>query len=460
MSISYEKFVDNIMNMRRFGKKKGVEVSGELLDALNHPERGMRIIHVAGTNGKGSTCVFIANMLMKMGFKVGLFTSPHLIDYNERIQIGENNTFTRISHEDVIRLGQVILEHGADLTMFDVCFVMACLKFKEESCDYVILETGLGGKYDSTTAISEVPKACAITSIGLDHTKYLGDTIEEIADNKAGIIVGGTKVVLSEMPDEAMKVMYDRCNKLRIADRDIIVTTNQEYLPYTYLKTLKGFQRINAKTAISTVQVLIEADKDLYITKYMDFCHSSEEHCSNDCAKCADADKSCSVGFDEWVDLCINMGLNSFKWSGRLEWLSDNILIDGAHNEEAFTALSEYLRSEYSSYEVYFIVAVLNDKDYFKEFKIIEPIADTYLTADIDDKRSKSGRELMYELQNEGYNAKYIGSEEDVANYIHNLIKKNNANSDAKLYNRLYVITGSLYFVGNVKRYLCQLQQE
>ena len=87
MAQSYEEFVKMIMNMRRFGKKKGVEVSGELLDALNHPERGMRIIHVAGTNGKGSTCVFIADMLMKMGFKVGLFTSPHLIDYNERIQI-------------------------------------------------------------------------------------------------------------------------------------------------------------------------------------------------------------------------------------------------------------------------------------------------------------------------------------------------------------------------------------
>jgi len=147
MSTEYESLVNRIMSLRRFGKKKGIDVSSEMLDELGRPEKDMKVIHVAGTNGKGSSCNYIANILMKIGFKVGLFTSPHLVDFSERIQVGIDDTFARISHEDVLRLGHKILdmEGGFEATMFDVCFVMAILYYKEMACDYVILETGLGG---------------------------------------------------------------------------------------------------------------------------------------------------------------------------------------------------------------------------------------------------------------------------------------------------------------------------
>ncbi|MCR4610661.1 MAG: hypothetical protein K5644_02065 [Lachnospiraceae bacterium] len=462
MSKSYEEFVNQIMNMRRFGNKTGVEVSTELLDAFDHPEKGMKIIHVAGTNGKGSSCVFMANVLMKMGLKVGLFTSPHLMDFNERIQVAQDNTFTRISHEEVIQIGQKILdkEIEASPTMFDICFMMAILKFKKEQCDYVILETGLGGIYDSTTAIACIPKVCLITSIGMDHTQYLGNSIEEVARNKAGIFVKGSIIILSDMEREALRVMKDRYMELGIEDRDVLYVSDLDDKPYTYIKMLPGYQKANAKAAIVSIKALVDGDKDTFIIKYMEYCKSKEEHCSNDCAHCHEASDMCSISLDDWVDLCINMGISGFSHPGRLEKLSKNVIMDGAHNEEAFTALRSYIDSEYGSYKVHMIIGVLSDKEYQKGLDIIGPAIDSFMTADVADSRAKSGKELALELTEEGYNAKYLGDEREVALYIEELMKKNNANSSSKLYNNLYVITGSLYFVGNVKRILWQLQQE
>ena len=147
-------------------------------------------------------------------------------------------------------------------------------------------------------------------------------------------------------------------------------------------------------------------------------------------------------------------------WQGRLEKVSYNVILDGAHNVEAFQALYDVLLDDYSDYDIHIIVGVLEDKDYMKELLLHKPIAKTYMTATIDDTRAKSGEDLMRELTNNGCNASYIGSEEDVARFINNFVKKNSENSSVELYNDLYVVCGSLYFVGNVKRYLWQLQQE
>lgn len=462
MDETYEEFTNRIMNMRRFGKKKGIEVSTELLDAFNRPEKGMRVIHIAGTNGKGSTAVLIADMLMKMGFKVGLFTSPHLEDFNERIQVGFGDTFTRISHEEVLSIGSEILDKDieSEPTMFDICFIMAILKFKREQCDYVILETGLGGKYDSTTAISCISKVCVITSIALEHTEYLGNTVVEIALNKAGIIKQGSKVVLSDIDSDALTVIAEECRKKEVRSSDICCINDCNFDKYTYLKLLLGYQKKNAKTAILAIQSLIESDKDLFITKYMEYCKSGEEHCGSDCAKCATPEKICELSFDEWVEICINRAIHAFNHAGRLEKIADNVIIDGAHNVEAFTALYEFLESEYEGYNIRFIVGVMSDKNYMEELKIISPVAIEIMCADIDDERAKPGEELASELTKEGIKATYLGDEEATSQFVFDLIKKNNANSSLELYNNLYVICGSLYFVGNVKRLLWRLQQE
>ncbi len=459
----YTNFVNQIMGLRRFGKKKGVEVSKELLDALDHPENKMKIIHVAGTNGKGSVCSYVANCLIRMGFKVGLFTSPHLVDFNERIQVGYGDTFTRISHDDVLLLGQQILETNieSEITMFDVCFAMALLYFKKEKCDYVVLETGLGGKYDSTTAISCTPIASVITSIGLDHTKILGETIEEIAENKAGIIKPNSKVILSScISPRALNVIEDRCRKTGIKESDVIYVKNGDYTKYYALNKLVGYQKNNAKTAICTLQSIIQSDKDSFIVNYMNFCKSKEEHCGSDCSKCVTEDKMCEISLDEWFDVNINLGISHTMWQGRLEKVSDNVILDGAHNVEAFQALYEVLSDDYRDYDIHIIVGVLEDKDYMKELLLLKPIVKTYMTATIDDGRAKPGEDLEKELTNNGCNASYIGSEKEVARFINNLVKIDSEKSSVELYNDLYVVCGSLYFVGNVKRYIWQLQQE
>lgn len=459
----YIDFVNQIMSLRRFGKKKGIEVSKELLDALGHPEKGMKIIHVAGTNGKGSVSSYVANCLMRLGFKVGLFTSPHLVDFNERIQVGQGNTFTRISHEDVLLLGQKILatKIESEPTMFDVCFVMALLYYKEVGCNYIVLETGLGGTYDSTTSIETTPMACVITSIGLEHTKYLGDTIEEVAFNKAGIIKPNSNVILSScIPDDAKKVIENRCNVLGINSSNIYYTNDCDYKNYYAINNLVGYQIINAKTAISTLKAIVESDKDSFITNYMNFCKSKEEHCNSDCAKCVTEDKMCEISLDEWIDLNINLGISNTRWQGRLEKISSNVILDGAHNVEAFWALNEVLSKEYSDYNIHIVVGVLEDKDYMEELLLLKPLVKTYMTATIDDTRAKKGEDLCNELVENGCHASFIGNEEDVSKLIYDLVKKDNENSSIELYNDLYVVCGSLYFVGNVKRYLWQLQQE
>ena len=179
---SYEEVLDQIENGRRFGNRPGVEITGIMLEQMGQPQNGMPFIHVAGTNGKGSVCAFLTSVFRETGLKVGTFISPHLIDFEERIMVDGR----QISREDV----------------FDYCVLMAVLYFKEQNCDLVIMETGLGGRLDSTNALGN-PVVSVITRIGYDHMNILGNTIEEIAQEKAGIIKAGVPVVIAPQESEA-----------------------------------------------------------------------------------------------------------------------------------------------------------------------------------------------------------------------------------------------------------------
>lgn len=204
--LTYEEVVSEIEQKRRFGNLSGAEITGKMLEILGAPQMGMNYIHIAGTNGKGSVSAFLCSILQEAGKKVGMFTSPHLVDFRERIQVNGEI----ISKEDTARLGAVLLEQdfGVYPTMFDYCLVMALLYFKEQDCDAVILETGLGGRLDSTNAVG-VPKVTVITKIGYDHTAILGETLEQIASEKAGIIKKGTHLVVESQPETVLQVFYD-----------------------------------------------------------------------------------------------------------------------------------------------------------------------------------------------------------------------------------------------------------
>ena len=261
-SMEYEEIVTAIMGRRRFGKACGRHVAEELLARLNCPERGMRVIHIAGTNGKGSTAAFVSSILQAAGFCVGQFTSPHLVDFTERIQVNGR----QISREDAARLGQQLLDLPMELecTMFDLCLGMALLYFRERRCDFVVLETGLGGRLDSTSGLSQVPLVSVVTNIGLDHVQILGDTLEEIAAEKAGIFKPGTEAVFGKMAAAARRVLIKRCEELGIPWRDAgklearTGTGGSDTWEVTCLRLglFGAYQRQNAATAAAVFDVL------------------------------------------------------------------------------------------------------------------------------------------------------------------------------------------------------------
>ena len=215
--MNYEEAVAYIEETPKFTTKNKLEHTKECLRRLGSPEERFKVIHVAGTNGKGSTCAFLTSILREAGYSCGLFTSPHLVVINERFQINEKNidddTFLH-AFEKVKKLADELVAEGSyHPTYFEFLFLMGMVIFADAGVDYVVLETGLGGKLDATTAV-EHPLACVITSISFDHMQYLGNTITAIAGEKAGIIVPGVPVIYDGNDAEAAKVISERAQEL------------------------------------------------------------------------------------------------------------------------------------------------------------------------------------------------------------------------------------------------------
>lgn len=396
--MTYEEIVYTIDNKRRFGKACGRDVTKELMKALDYPEKDLHIIHIAGTNGKGSVAAFVSSILQaasfasKDHFKVGLFTSPHLIEYTERIQIDGK----QISRDDVTRLGERLLslELNLEPTMFDYWLAMAMLYFNEQNVKYVVLETGLGGAKDSTNGLSVKPEVCAITSIGLEHTQYLGNTLGEIAGEKAGIIKAGVPVVIGEMPDEASEVIINKCKELGCQ-----YTMAGEVSQDKKLGLFGNYQRKNAAVAIETVKSLKLAINNQNI----------------------------------------DSGLAKAVWPGRMQIISEHpfIMVDGAHNPSGVQALYESLHAEFPKEKISFIMAVMADKDYLSMAKIMAPIAQRIYTVTVESDRALQAKELADAIGELGIDAKSCDSYQDALNQA--------LSQDEKV-----VAFGSLYFIGEV----------
>lgn len=396
--MTYEQVVNTIDNKRRFGKACGRDVTREFMTALDHPDRGMHFIHIAGTNGKGSVAAFVSSILQaasfasEKSFKVGLFTSPHLIDYTERIQIDG----VQIPREEVRRIGESLLEMELKLepTMFDYWLAMAIIYFKEQQVDYVVLETGLGGTKDSTNGLSQLPDVSVITSIGLEHTQYLGNTLAEIAGEKAGIIKPGVPVVIGQMDDEAAAVIEARAQELGcILHRAGAVDKDVK------LGLFGGYQRKNAAVAIETIRCL-------------------------------------SLPVDNQT---IATGLANARWPGRMDIISENpfILIDGAHNPSGVRALVNSLVGEFPNIKFSFIMAVMADKDYVEMAQIILPIAERIFTVTIDYSRALQAETLADDLKGIGMEATACKDYKDAINR-------------ASAQDNPIIVMGSLYFIGEV----------
>ncbi len=396
--MTYDQVVNTIDNKRRFGKACGRDVTKEFMEVLGHPELGKHIIHIAGTNGKGSVAAFVSSILQaasfssKTSFKVGLFTSPHLIDYTERIQVDGK----QISREDVRRLGEMLLSMNLELeaTMFDYWLAMALLYFKEQEVDYIVLETGLGGAKDSTNGLSQVPKVCAITSIGLEHTQYLGDTLEAIAGEKAGIIKANIPVVIGQMDNEAAAVIEARAKDLGCA-----LTKADEVDKSLKLGLFGEYQRKNAAVAVEII-------------------------------------KSLSVTVDNQT---IEKGLANAVWPGRMQIINEApfVMVDGAHNPAGVRALYESLVSEFPSERFSFIMAVMADKNYAEMADIIKPVAKRIYTVTVDSDRALQAKELAEVLLDKGIDATACQSYEAAINQAYS-------------YEEKIIVFGSLYFIGEI----------
>ena len=308
--MTYPEAIQFLYDLRLFGLKLGLENTFKLARLAGNPHERLRFIHVAGTNGKGSTCAMLESIYRAAGLRVGLFTSPHLVTFRERIQV--NREF--ISESEVVRLVEQtrpwLSEFPKDHhpTFFEVVALMALRYFAEQRCELVIWETGMGGRLDATNIVR--PLASVITNIQFDHQKWLGNTREEIAAEKAGIIKPGAPVITATDAPEALRVI---ARTARQKDVPLIEVTQASGLSVAggtpALPLLGEHQRLNAALAVATVRVLA---------------------------------KTIPVS-----DEAIRRGLETVQWPGRLQFVStasgQTLLLDGAHNAAGADALRKAL---------------------------------------------------------------------------------------------------------------------
>lgn len=404
--MEYQEIIHTIENKRRFGSLPGVVVSRKLLAAVGNPQNDLAFIHIAGTNGKGSTAAFLREILKEAGIRAGMFTSPHLIDFTERIQVDGR----QIPGEDAARLGEMLLNLDLDVhpTMFDYCLAMALLYFREQGCRIVILETGLGGRLDSTNVIS-APLVSVITKIGYDHTEVLGDTLDQIAAEKAGILKPNTFMVSESQQQPAEKVLKDCCSKLGIS-----------------------YQFVEAEKIKAVDHGFSYEGKGSYSMRMLGV-HQRE----NAMAAVFAAEALRIYGF-EITDAQISQGIENATWNGRMELISKEpyLLIDGAHNGHGVHALAESLKELYPDEKFHFIMGVLADKDYKQMVKEILPLAESVTTVTPDSGRALQGETLAEYIRSFGIFAENTEQMQEAFLQIRDKT----------------VAFGSLYFIGEIRK--------
>ena len=424
---SYEEIITTIQNSRRFGNLTGSEITKILLEKLEHPEEGLSYIHVAGTNGKGSVSAFLCNILREAGLKVGMFTSPHLVDFRERIQINGE----MIAKENVHRLGNQLLsqDFGVQPTMFDYCLAMALLYFKEQHCDVVVLETGLGGKYDSTNAVG-TPVVSVITKIGFDHMAILGNTLAEIAGEKAGIIKKGTSLVCESQDTEVEEIFCRAAEEagvdsIRIIEPEKIkIQDHQTFSAYGYenltMQMLGLHQFENATAAVLAAEA--------YLKRYA-LTESSGV-------------LGAETGFSqEQIEKAIRTGIANTNWMGRMEVLCKEpfFMVDGAHNAHGVTALKTSLMALFPDEKFHFIMGVMADKDYVDMIEELLPLAIDFTTVTVGYNRTLPAEELATCIRERGTVAKSVSS-------LKEALSEMTVERKAKT-----IAFGSLYFVGEIE---------
>ncbi|WP_419878869.1 bifunctional folylpolyglutamate synthase/dihydrofolate synthase [Brevibacillus centrosporus] len=440
--VEYKQALDWLHGLLRFGQRPGLERMQWVLGELGNPERRVPFIHVAGTNGKGSTCAFLTQMLMEAGYSVGTFTSPYLIDFRERIRYNGS----MIEEEDLLQLANEVrvlvercekeTEFGSP-TEFEVITLIAILYFARVKLPAVVVwETGLGGRLDSTNVV--IPLVSVITNIGLDHTSVLGDNLVDIAGEKAGIIKPGVPVVTGERRAEVLAVFHEKAKQTRstvyeignhFAGEQVEEKLGEQQFRYrsrlrrneeTYRLTINGIhQTDNASIALMTIDIL---------RNYFSFLLEDEE---------------------------IFRGLQQTRWPGRLEIVSPRplVILDGAHNQEGMEALAGSLeRLLPEGARLHLLFSGLADKPLSQMAETLLPlqsrIESLYVTT-FDFPRAAESEMLHDAFHTGGWEAEKLEAVPDWRAFLLSWMReKQSAKADDWL-----VVCGSLYFIAQVRAF-------
>ena len=372
--MTYQEAVNKINSLLRFGMKPGLERVAALLKRLGNPQEKLTCIHVAGTNGKGTTSTLIASVLRAAGYRTGLFTSPFVVEFRERFQInGEMIGKEELTNllDEVMPIVEQMAKEEEVVTEFELITALALVWFARRECDFVVLEVGLGGRFDATNVIPTPPVA-VIASISLDHTAVLGDTVEQIAFEKAGIVKpGGTTVLYPEQEPAVFEVIGSICrqrgNELRVADlceiQKITESIHGSELIYRGQKLLLPFvgehQIKNAATALAAIEVLREKGVSL-------------------------SDEALKTGFRE------------AEIPARMEILSEKplVLLDGGHNPGCAAALADVLRRYVSDRKIVALMGMMSDKDSVTALSILAPLFSHIITLQPENPRALTSERL------------------------------------------------------------------
>lgn len=422
--MTYQEVVKNIESrIGKFKSKGNVRIKA-FLENIDSPHKNLKVIHIAGTNGKGSTVSFIKDIL-KEDYKVGSFVSPHLITYCDRIKIGD----TEISQEDFAELGDFIIEKEkdiveeyGDLNLFEFLTIMAIIYFEREGVDLAILEVGMGGRADSTNIFTSREKLISIiTSISMDHMEYLGDTIEEIADAKAGIIQKDGLVVTTNKDPRILGVIE---KEAREKSAELFYTKDLES------EIIKSDLR-----GIDFKLKLDDEKEDFHLTQIGDY---QVENAIGAIYALYLLNKRgiLKISLDD-----IKKRIKTSTWKGRMEIVSRDplIILDGAHNFDGIKRLVESL-DNFKFKKLHLIMSILADKEHKKMLEEISSYTDEVVFVNLDYKRGTSPEELSREASEYGLKGQVMTIDEALDYY-----------KDAYQEGDLILITGSLYFVSEAR---------
>ena len=426
--MTYQEAVAYIDETPKFTKKNTLDHTRAFLKRLGDPQEKMKILHVAGTNGKGSVCSFLASMLKAGGKRTGLFTSPHLVKINERFVVDEQD----VSDEEFLEAFHTVMDCVEEMkeegyphpTYFELLFLIGMKLFERAGVEYLVLETGLGGRLDATNSVAH-PLVSVITSISLDHTEYLGDTVAAIAGEKAGIIKEGVPVVYDASCPESAEVIRRRAEELRAPAYPItpkmykISKTTKKHIDFSIdsgyyddirlsISSVAEYQVKNAAEAVTAIRVI---DRE-----------------------------------GAFTDEVIRKGVEEMRWQGRMETVLPGVIIDGAHNEAGVEEFVKTARRLEANYPVTLLFAAVGDKDYRHMIETIcrELRLERVIVTEVGGYRSvdvKVPEELFRQ-----FGAKKVTAIPDVEEAFDEALREQ---GDGILF-----CVGSLYLVGNIKSIL------